>query len=248
MKNNRPIIIGHRGARKYAPENSMSSFKKAIELKLDGVEFDCMSTADGLPVVMHDDNLFKLTGAEISLHKTPYVDVINLDIGKRYNAFFSGEKIPTLKEVLELFSGTNMLLNIELKHQPHQNKRFLTRVVELIDGARNLPEIIISSFSRDLLYQIGRIAPKINRSLLIRTKAFFFVDAIFFANMLAVSGINPHISITNSFLMKLAKMRKWRVITWTANDPDEIRKVCGLGVDGIITDEPVLTREVINNI
>ncbi|MBI2092293.1 MAG: hypothetical protein HYY43_03950 [Deltaproteobacteria bacterium] len=248
MKNNRPLIIGHRGARKYAPENSISSFNKAIELKLDGVEFDCMSTSDGLPVVIHDDNLFKLTGVEIYLHKIPYVDLINLDIGKQYNAFYSGEKIPTLKEVLELFSGSNMLLNIELKHQPHQNRRFLTRVVELIADMKNLPEIIISSFSRETLYNIGRIAPHLNRSLLMRVKAFFFVDAVFFANMLAVNGINPHISITNKFLVKLARMRGWRLITWTANNPDEIRKACNLGVDGIITDDPVLAREVIDNI
>ena len=112
---NRPLVIAHRGARKYAPENSVPAFKKAFEMGLDGVEFDVMSSSDGVPVVVHDDNLTKLTNLHIHVHKTPHIDLNNIDIGGKFNPYFSGEIIPTLKEILELFANTNMLLNIELK-------------------------------------------------------------------------------------------------------------------------------------
>lgn len=240
-----PLIFGHRGARKYAPENSISSFKKAIELKLDGVEFDVMSTSDGVPVVVHDDNLDRLSGKHIHLHKTPFVDIQKLDIGRSFSPFFGGEKIPTLKEVLKLFENSNMFLNIEIKKQSHQHKNFLKNVVETIENSPLKNKVTISSFNREILYQIGRIAPQINRSLLLHPKAFFFLDVIFFANILCVCGINPHISRLNKRMISYARLKNLKVMVWTPNEPKDIRKAINLGVDAIISDEPALVKEMV---
>ena len=240
-----PLILGHRGARKYAPENSIPAFKKAISLSLDGVEFDVMSTLDGLPVVVHDDNLHKLTGQDIHVHKTPYVDLQNIDIGRQYSSFYAGETIPIFKEVLALFKETSMLLNIEIKYQPSQHKNFIRRVLEMIEESGLAGQVIISSFNREMLYRIGRAAPHLKRSLLLHQTSFFFVNAVFFASMLAVNGLNPHISRLNKYSMRYAQTRGFYVITWTANSVEEIEKAVKFGVNGIITDEPVLAREIL---
>ena len=245
---NPPLILAHRGARRYAPENTISAFKKVIELKLDGVEFDVQSTSDGLPVVIHDDNLHKLTGRHLHLHKTPYVDIINLDAGRQFSPYFSGEGIPTFKDVLAVFKGTGMLLNVELKSQARQNKNFVPRVIETIKDAGLESQVLVSSFSRELLYKVGRAAPYLKRSLLLRPRAFFFLDVLFSATILAVCGINPHISILNKYLMRYANARGMNVMTWAANEPYEIRKAIKLGVLGIITDEPLLAKEIIKEI
>lgn len=242
------LILAHRGARKYAPENSVSAFKKAIELELDGVEFDVLSTSDGVPVVIHDDNLHKLTGKRLHVHKTPYIGLKDVDIGARFHPYFSGERIPTLKETLEVFAGTNFLLNIEIKQQHHQHKHFIQDVVETLNnsGLKN-EQIIVSSFDRKILYQVGRIAPHLNRSLLVRPSAFFFLDILFSANILRVTGINPHISILNKFVMLFAKIRNWKVLVWTANEPEQIKKALGLACDGIMTDDPLLAKEILKD-
>ncbi len=244
MENRRTLILAHRGARKYAPENSISAFKKAIELKIDGVEFDVLPTADGVPVVIHDDNLQRLTGYHMHLHKLTFEEVKKIDIGSKFNQFYAGEGIPSLAQVLELFKDSGYVLNIELKYHPRQPKNFIDNFLQEVEKYPHPENIVISSFGRNLLYKIGRLAPQLDRALLIKPGAFFFLDAIFSANILRVGGINPHISILKSSLVKFARMRDWKLVTWTANEPAKIKRALQLDVDAIITDDPVLAKEM----
>lgn len=240
-----PLILAHRGARKYAPENTISAFKKAIELEVDGVEFDLLSTLDGLPVVVHDNDLLKLTGRHLHVSKTGYNELLSLDFGYHFNPYYSGEKIPTFKKVLELFSGTKMALNIELKTQPSQNKNFIKHMAETIKSVINPRRFIISSFSPLLLHRSKKLLPGIPHYLLMRPRAFYFLRSRFFVNMLSLDGICPHISILSKRLVGYAHSHNLGILTWTANTPEQINKACELGVDGLITDEPVLAKEVI---
>lgn len=242
MNNAKPLIFGHRGARKYAPENTIPAFEKAIELELDGVEFDVMSTADGVPVVVHDDDLKRLAFKNIHVHKTPYAALQNIDVGRSFDDYFTGEHIPALKDVLELFKDTGMTLNIELKEQPHQHEHFVTNVIETLNRYDMSDRVIISSFKRSLLYKAGKMAPRYKRSLLTVSKAFFFLDILFFANMLSVWGINPHIRMFDRFFMRYAAFRGFKVVTWTVNTPEDIKKCIELGVDAVITDDPMLAK------
>jgi len=242
----KPIILCHRGARHHAPENSISAFRKAIELEVDGVEFDVMSTADGLPVVIHDDNLSRLAGRHVHVHKTPYVDLKDIDIGRTHNPYFTSEYIPTLKETLDVFRGSGLRLDIEIKKQRHQNGNFLKNTLQTIKDFGMEDQVMLSSFSREVIYQVGRLEPGIERALLLAPGAFFFLDVFVFANMLAVRGLNPHVRLLSGYLMKYARLRGFKIFTWTANDPEDIRKALRLGVDGIITDDPVLVKEMMS--
>lgn len=242
-------IIAHRGCRKHAPENSIPAFKKVLELDSDGVEFDVLSTFDGVPVVIHDDNLFKLSGTDINVHNSGFARVREIDIGSTFNPYFAGEKIPTLVDVLTIFKGSEKFINIELKKQPRQSKHFIERVLDEIKGSGiSLDLIQISSFDRKILYNIGRLAPEIHRSLLLRPKAFFFLDLLFFANVLSVTGVNVHGSMLRKLVVKYARLRKWEIFAWTLNNPNDIRAALKLQVDGIITDEPMLAKEILKGV
>jgi len=242
MTEKRPLIIAHRGARKYAPENTIASFRKAIEIEVDGIEFDVQSTADGVPVVVHDDNLKRLVKKHIHVHKTPYIELSKMDVGSHFNEYYSGEVIPTLKETLEFLKPAGLLVNIEIKKQPHQHRNFLSNVIETIGRLDMNDRVIISSFSKNILYHVGRKAPYLRRSLLLAPRAFFFLDLFFSANILAVWGVNPHISMLNKYVMKFARARNFKVFVWTTNDPEHISKAVCLGVDGLITDDPRLAK------
>ncbi|PIR16726.1 MAG: hypothetical protein COV46_07110 [Deltaproteobacteria bacterium CG11_big_fil_rev_8_21_14_0_20_49_13] len=241
-----PLILAHRGTRKYAPENSIPSFIKAVELGVDGVEFDLLSTADGLPIVCHDDNLHKLSNKHLHIHRTNWRDLKDVDIGKLFNPFYAGENIPTLKEALEVLAGKNMFINIELKKQPQQNGDFVKNVVETLDLYKgSFRGVLLSSFSKELLYQAGRAAPQIDRGLLLLPRAFFFLDALFFGNILVVQWLNIHTSSLGGRIMRHAKAKGLKVFVWTPNEVNDIKKALEAGVDGIISDEPVLVKEVV---
>ncbi len=255
----KPLIIGHRGARKYAPENTISSFRKAVELELDGVEFDVISTSDGVPVVCHDNNLQRLSGRHIHVDRTPYSELKHIDVGSHFNQYFAGESIPTLEDALKTLVNCEMLpghkrplcqkffINIELKEQSHQPQDFIANVVDVIDRYRNRAQISVSSFSRAMLFKTGNRAPHIDRALLIRPKIFYVIDAVFFANILGVRGINPHVTNLNRRLVNYAHSRKMSVMAWTINDAAQVKKALDVGSDGIITDDPLFVKEVVKN-
>ena len=108
-------VMAHRGASAYAPENSLFSFQKAIDMKAQGIELDIYETADGKLVIHHDNNIKRMSGIDAKISET------SLDILRTYN--MNGEwgdkfgfvKIPEFTEVLDLFKNTDMTINIEMK-------------------------------------------------------------------------------------------------------------------------------------
>lgn len=98
-------IIAHRGASAYAPENTLASFEKAVELKADWFELDCTLSKDGEVVVIHDDDLLRTTGVSRAVADTDYGEISRYDAGTWFSPEFSGERIPTLAQALDLAKG-----------------------------------------------------------------------------------------------------------------------------------------------
>ncbi|MBV9574993.1 MAG: glycerophosphodiester phosphodiesterase, partial [Gammaproteobacteria bacterium] len=96
-----PPVIAHRGASAYAPENTMAAFVKAVQLGIKWIEFDVMATVNGEPIIFHDETLDRTTNAQGEVHHHSYAYLQTLDAGAWYQPFFSGEKIPTLQQVLQ---------------------------------------------------------------------------------------------------------------------------------------------------
>ncbi len=111
------IVEGHRGYRSEYPENTLVSFCKAIELGVDAIEFDVWLSSDGVPVIMHDGNAWRTTGCNRHINDMTLAEIKELDAGTLFDEKFTGEKVPTLREVLELVSVLNhsCRLGVEIK-------------------------------------------------------------------------------------------------------------------------------------
>ncbi|MBI2346418.1 MAG: hypothetical protein HYV03_05970 [Deltaproteobacteria bacterium] len=243
------LILAHRGASKYAPENTLPAFRKAIELEVDGVELDIQLTKDKVPVVLHSDKLTELTTTYLFAHATPLRALKTIDAGSPFSPAFAGERIPALDEVLALLAGharahPSFCINLELKAQPYWHFGMEDRVVAVVRAHRLAGQILFSSFSPLVLWRLKRLAPEIPRALLIEPRAFFFLRMSFFGTIATITNLHPFHETTTPDLVRQARQRGWKIICWTVNTRTEISRAVALGVDGIITDDPVLAREV----
>lgn len=238
----KPLILAHRGARKLAPENTISAFKKAIKLGFDGVEMDVVLTKDKVPVVFHGNDLSHATREVGLIHETLSSDLFKIDAGSLFDERYAEERIPPLSEVLDLFSGTDLFLNIELKSQPRGHNGIEKIVAEMIYHYRLYDRVMISSFSPLILRRFSKIAPKIPSGLLVGPHPFFFLKTLLSANMLSVSSVNPVFQYTSERLVKFAHSLDWKVFVWTINTRQEFQRAVEMDVDGIITDEPELLK------
>lgn len=110
-----PRLIGHRGAKLHAPENTLAGLRTAKRLGVDWVEFDVMLTADGVPLLMHDESLERTAGLDRLLSATPLAEARRLDAGGWFGATFRGEALPTLEEAIACLAEESLGANVEIK-------------------------------------------------------------------------------------------------------------------------------------
>ncbi|MFW5713232.1 MAG: glycerophosphodiester phosphodiesterase [Brevefilum sp.] len=226
-------IIAHRGASAQAPENTMSAFQLALDLQADGIELDVMLTADQQVVVIHDDTVDRTTNGTGQVADMTLEEIRQLDAGE-------GEKIPTLSEVLDRFGG-KCLINIELKNYTSIFNRLPVEVSNLLKSHNLVEDILVSSFNPFNLPRVRRRIPDISLGLITQPQQakrwiwrFFEYDAL-----------HPHFDDVDAIIVSALHARNREVNVWTVDDPEEINRVVNLDVDGIITNDPKLAREVL---
>lgn len=221
------LKIGHRGACGYAPENTLASMQKAIELGVDGFEFDIQLSRDGIPVVIHDDSLERTTNGKGLVSDYTLAELQKFDAG-------NGEKIPSLTDVIN-FADKRCHLFIELKAE-----NSVKPVAEIIaNSVKNLDwsyeQFCVVSFNHLQLMEMRALIPEI------KTGALFVGIPVNLAAIAADAGawsINPCIHHINQELVADAHARGLKVLVWTCNEPSEIAKAKSLGVDGIFSNFP----------
>lgn len=163
----RPLILGHRGVPLLHQENTMAGFHRALELGLDGVEFDVFKTRDGKIVVFHDEDTERLTGVKGNITQMTWEQVSKLriqrriDMGEgRFVTYDQQERIPLLEEVLEEFKG-KLLMNVEMKaYAPNWSRRHTgTEVARVIRRSGAMNSVVITSFDFFMLYYLERELP-----------------------------------------------------------------------------------------
>ncbi|GKX29921.1 glycerophosphoryl diester phosphodiesterase [Vallitalea longa] len=221
-------VTAHRGSSIEAPENTLSAIGKAIENKADFVEIDVQETKDGVVVVYHDKSLKRITGSNKKLYNTNYDEIKQLDAGSWFGKEFKGEKIPTLKEVID-YSRGKISLNIELK-QRGKGRDLVKKVVEIINNKKIVDSCVVTSLDYDLLKQVERLNSNI------KTGYIMFV---------AIGDINSikdvdFYSIEESYLdenfVLKAHLINRDVHVWTVNETEKMKEFIEMGVDNIITD------------
>jgi len=222
-------IYGHRGSMGICPQNTLFSFKTAIEQGADGIEFDVHLSKDGVPMVIHDETLEGTTNGTGFVKDHTASDLQSLDAG-------SGEKIPTLKEVLQLLDGTSVELNIELKTIPLLYTGIEEKVLSVVREFGAKRKIVYSSFHLPTLLRLKAADSAADIAWLL---AFAFplphpADCIEALNLEAIHlEVSMFLANPNHYAEVCDKLR-----IWTVNNPEDVKTLVNYGVAAIITDYP----------
>jgi glycerophosphoryl diester phosphodiesterase len=224
------LRIGHRGARAYEPENTLRSFKKALEIGVNAVELDVRKTKDNHLVVIHDADVKRTTDGE------GLVSELTLKEVKEFSAE-KGEKIPTLKEILA-FLDKKVKILIELKDKGVENQ-----VLSLVHENGQQKNVIIVSFSEEALRKVRELDKEVETGLIyVKHK-----NPVKAALDLKASYLLPLYRFTHTTNVQKAHENGLKVIVWTVNKPEEVAEYTKKGVDGIASDKPdILVQQTQN--
>ncbi len=226
---NKIIKIGHRGARAYIAENTLASFKHAIELGVDAIEFDVMLCGSGELIVFHDHRVDYLSNGTGLVENLSLKYLKSLDVG-------GGNKIPTLEEALN-FIDRNIPINIEIKGNNTVNE--LARILsDFIDNKGwKASDFYISSFNQQYLLKIKKQFPEIRIGVLLVGIPLYLAKI---GNTLNAYSINLSLSFINKDIVDDAHKRGLKVFVYTVNNVEDIEMMKEMGVDGIFSDSPDL--------
>lgn len=231
------LVIAHRGAAGAAPENTMASISRAIEEGADWVEIDVQETSDGQVIVVHDSDFMKIAGDPIKVWEGDLERIQEIDAGSWFGPEFSDQRVPTLEQVLRLIRETNSRLVIELKYYGH-DQQLEQRVVDLVEAAGIADRVVIMSLKLDGVKKLKQLRPEWTGGLLAATAVgdITRLDADFLA-------VNQNMA-SPAFIRRAHKSGK-QVFVWTVNDSLSLSHWMSMGVDGVITDEPALARDIL---
>lgn len=238
----RPLIWAHRGASAQAPENTLSAFERAIDEGADGIELDVQLTSDGQIVVCHDERIDRTADAKGFIKDYSLEELKKMDFSNEMSDF-SGERIPTLSEVMDLIRPTNLTINIELKTGIFFYPGIEEKVDKAVKDAGFQDRVIYSSFNH---YSARKMA-EIDRGNLI---AFLTSDGIIdlpsYAAGYGVKAVHPAgYTILYPGFMDECRRLGLDVNVWTVNEPEHIRMCQKAGVHAIITNYPSMAMSVI---
>jgi glycerophosphoryl diester phosphodiesterase len=232
-----PSVIGHRGIAASAPENTLAGFARAAELGVAWVELDVQLTADGVPVVFHDDGLERTAGGSGRLVDTRFEALRRLDAGAWFGASFAGQAIPTLEEALATIGDAGLGLVLEIKADDARGP--LTAQVSLATARRvwpaHLPPPLVSSFSRRAMAAAQEAAPDWPRGFLFVDRPADWRDAARDFGCVSLHGQADRFDAAQVTEMRQAG---YAVLAYTVNDGDEARRLWGWGVDSVFSDCP----------
>jgi len=238
----KPFLLAHRGASKYAPENTLPAFELALEQGADGVELDVKLSADGQPVVIHDAAVDRTTDGHGRVSELTLADLRSLDAGAKFEAGFRGTRIPTLAEVFEAI-GARAVINVELTNYSTPFDGLVDKVCELVKAHGLQERILFSSFLGGNLVRARRLMQGSVPCGLLALPGWKGAWARSFGFMFGeYEALHPHYSdVTAQQVSRVHRLRR-RIHVWTVNLDEDLARLNDWGVDGFITDDPLAAR------
>ena len=230
-------ITAHRGSSKTAPENTMEALKAAVEELADRVEIDVQETSDGEVVLSHDTSLKRTTGVNKKVGDLTYEELKKLDAGSWFSEEYKDARIPSLREVMDFAKG-RIDLNIEIKNLGG-GSRLPEKVLALVEEYGMEEQCVITSTNLSYLRRIKELKPEIKTGYILSAAyGDYFADE-------AVDFISIRSNFVTDHVVEKSHEAGKAVHAWTVNSKNELERLRVLGVDNIITDYPVLAREVL---
>ncbi len=257
FKQNEFLVIAHRGGDSLGPENTLFTFRKAVDLGVDVLEMDVRTTQDGHLVILHDKSVARTTNAGGEVAAYTLAELKKLDAGYRWSPDSGrtfplrgrGIAIPTLAEVLAAFPRTR--INLEIKDPRSLAIQTLCRRIQAYD---KMQTVMVAAFNGGTLKKFRAECPRAATSAgLVEAILFYalqklYLESAFSPDALALQvPLNYHgRRIVTKRFVDAAHARNLRVHVWTVNDIETMRRLLRIGVDGIMTDYPQRLMELLS--
>ncbi len=230
-----PTIVGHRGARGEAPENTAAGFQVALEAGVTEIELDVRLSRDGHLIVVHDANVTRTTGERGKAHHYTLSQLEVLDARRNTPGWHSPLGIPSLREVVDL-CGPSMRFQFEVKGADRAIlHRLAHQLVDFISQRQMNDRVVVTSSHTGFLRMLGTMTAHIERGYVAEYR---YQQPTRRAVALGCTWLMPRHTLVTPALIRRARRRNLKVSTWTVNDLTRAERMLELGVDGIITDFP----------
>ena len=244
-----PLVMAHQGGKGLRPDNTLSAFEHAVALGVDVLEMDIHTTADGVPVVMHDDTVDGTTDGTGPILSFTVAELKELDAGYRWTLDEGqtfpyrgqGITVPTLEEVFAAFPG--MPMNIEIKQK---EPSMVAPFCQLIRDHGKTDQVLVASFDQETIEAFREECPEVatstgtNEVVVLYVLSRPFLEATYgaAADAVQVPEYRSGLHVLAPRFIDAAHSRNLEVHAWTINDKADMERMIALGVDGIITDYP----------
>jgi glycerophosphoryl diester phosphodiesterase len=251
-----PLVVAHRGASAYAPENTLAAVDKADEMGFEWVENDVQRTKDGRLVVVHDATLTRTTNVEeLYPERAPWnvadftaTEIARLDAGSWFGSDYAGARVPTLEQYMRRVTRNHQKLVLEIKN-PQLYPGIEQQTLKVLGnegwlGPEQLERLVIQSFGADTVRRVHELRPAVKTGLLGTPDIADLPEYATFSDQINSS----YTTVSESYVATLHALqgphgRPLEILTWTVNDAVNARRVAGYGVNGIITNKPDVVRE-----
>ncbi|WP_142505334.1 glycerophosphodiester phosphodiesterase family protein [Melghirimyces algeriensis] len=239
------INVAHRGASGYAPENTIAAFDKAVEMKADFFELDVQRSKDGHLVVLHDTSVDRTTDGTGYVRDMTLAELKRLDAGSWFSSKYSGEKIPTLEEVLERYRNKRINILIELK-KPSLYPGIEQQVANLLREKhmdRWRGKVVVQSFNHDSIRRFHQTMPWVMTGALVSYTSYKDTGVTnehlnTFARY--ADFVNPNKKLVDRDLVNRVHQRGMKILPYTVRSSEAADRLFHIGVDGFVTDYPEL--------
>ena len=229
-------VAAHRADAINAPENSLSAIQSALDQGADVIEFDVQVTKDGVVVLHHDLTLARMTGVNQRVDELTYDELVLLDIGSRFSPDFSGEAIPTLQQALDLIHGQAGVL-IDVKSYGSAQE-IAEKIVEAVESAAMVEVALVQSFDYAFLEAVRELNPDIQLGQIM----YYALGDL---GKLDVDFYTVQKGMLNRDLVRKARQANRGLWVWTVNNEEELKEVLQYDIDGIITSQVPMAKEII---
>ncbi len=231
---NTPTLIGHRGLKAFAPENTLSSFEVAYQKGFKWVEFDVQLTSDYTPIILHDDTVDRTTNGFGKLNHLSWAELSNLDAGSWFSPAFQGARIPTFVELMSFLNHKQMAANIEIKSDTDWGALLIAKtIIPLLPDSFTPERLLFSSFQHDCIFWIRQYYPQLPAGFLMEK-----IDWSLVSKLTPEEHLTLHCDFQQNSLEDIQKMvlKGFCVLVYTVNDESIAKKLWDIGVKGIFTD------------
>jgi glycerophosphoryl diester phosphodiesterase len=233
-------VVGHRGAMGYAPENTMASFERALELGADWIELDVHLTRDGELAVMHDETLDRTTNGTGLVKDRSMAELRQLDAGAWFGSEYAGQRVPSLDEVLDCARARDTMVDIEIKNAPIYYLGIEEAVVRCLEHHAMSERSIVISFDHAAVQRVKYLDSRVATGVLYACQP---VDGgVGLAKAANADALLPHWAYVTPQDVKRAHDEGIAVAPWVSSDPRVLSSLINAGVDAIGTNHPDVLR------